>query len=118
MAMETTRNTRTLRAYVNDLLEFPRWIIEREVDFTDCAYNGHYNAFLPECVNCRFGKGCRWLDQRRTPHIDDAPLDELIQALESSIDYLQSTQRQPETDDPDMHSWMREARRFLRSRRQ
>ena len=44
--MDTTSNTRTLRAYATDLLQFPRWIIEREVDFTDCAQDSHYNAFL------------------------------------------------------------------------
>lgn len=113
--MATTRNTRTLRVYVSGLLEYPRWIIEREVDFSDCAYKGHYNAFLPECVNCKFGRGCRWLDQQRTPDTGDAPLDELIEALEGAVEYLQSPKRRPEIDDDDMRAWMREARRFLRS---
>ena len=81
LAMATTRNTRTLRAYVSDLLEYPRWIIEREVDFSDCAYEGHYNAFLAECVNCKFGRGCRWLDQQRIPNTGDAPLDAGIPAF-------------------------------------
>jgi len=115
--MKTTSKTRTLRAYVTDLLEYPRWIIEREVDFTECSYGGHYNAFLPECANCQFGRGCRWLDQQRTPDIGDAPLDELIQALESAMEYLQSTDRQQEIDEGEMRAWMREARRLLRSRR-
>jgi len=117
VAMETTSNTRTLRAYVNDLLQTPRWIIQREVDFTDCPFDSHYNVFLPECVNCQFGKGCRWLDQQRTPKIDDAPLDELIQALESAIGYLQSTTRQSAADEVEARAWMRNARRFLRARR-
>jgi len=56
--MKTTSKTRTLEAYVSDLLQYPRWIIEREVDFTDCRYDGHYNAYLPECVNCQFSRGC------------------------------------------------------------
>lgn len=116
--MATTRNTRTLRVYVSGLLEYPRWVIEREVDFSDCPYAGHYNAFLPECVNCQFGRGCRWLDQQRTPDTGDAPLDELIQALESSIEYLQSTERQEGVDEADVRDWMREARQFLRSRRE
>ncbi len=115
--MATTSNTRTLRAYVTDLLETPRWIIEREVDFTDCPMDGHYNEFLPDCVNCQFGKGCRWLDQNRFPDTDEAPLDELIEALESSVEYLQSTTRQPETSEVETRAWMREARRFLQSNR-
>jgi len=116
--MAPSRNTRTLRVYVSDLLEYPRWIIEREVDFTDCSYAGHYNAFLPECVNCKFGRGCRWLDQQRTPDIADAPLDKLIEALEDAVEYLQSTRRQEGVDKDDVRDRMREARRFQRSRRE
>ncbi len=115
MPMETTRKTRTLQAYVSKLLQYPRWIIEREVDFTGCRYDGHYNAYLPECVNCPFGHGCRWLDQQRAPEVGDAPLDELMQALESAIEFLQSTKRQQGTDEEKLRAWMREARRFLRS---
>ena len=115
--MATTSNTRTLRAYVTELLELPRWIIEREVDFTDCPLHGYYNENLPGCVNCQFGKGCRWLDQDKFPNTGDAPLDELIEALESSVDYLQSTKRESETGEVDVKSWVREARRFLQSKR-
>ncbi len=115
--METTSNTRTLRAYVNDLLQYPRGIIEREVDFTDCPPDSHHSAYLPECVNCRFGKGCRWLDQQRTPKTDNAPLDEFVRALERSVEYLQATKRQPATDEAEVRQWLREARRFLRARR-
>jgi len=114
--METTSKTRTLEVYVSDLLQYPRWIIEREVDFTGCRYDGHYNAYLPECVNCQFSRGCRWLDQQRAPDIGAAPLDELIEALGAAVEYLESTNRQIEIDDDDMRAWMREARRFVQSR--
>ncbi len=113
--METTRKTRTLQAYVSKLLQYPRWIIEREVDFTGCRYDGHYNAYLPECVDCQFGRGCRWLDQQRAPDISEAPLEELVEALGGAVEYLASPKRRPEIDDDDMRAWMREARRFLRS---
>jgi hypothetical protein len=116
--MATTSNTRTLRAYVTDLLELPRWIIERDVDFTACQYGGHYNAFLPQCVNCRFGRGCRWLNQQRTPDTQEASLDELVEALGGAVEYLQSTQGQHAEEHADIRVWMREARRFLRSRRE
>ncbi len=114
--METSRKTRTLQAYVSKLLQYPRWIIEREVDFTDCRYDGHYNAYLPECVNCQFSHGCRWLDQQRAPDVGDAPLEELVEALGGAVEHLQSPQRRPEIDDDDMRAWMREARRFVQSR--
>jgi hypothetical protein len=113
--MVTTSKTRTLRAYVSELLEYPRWIIEHEVDFTNCPYDGHYNAYLPGCVNCQFGPGCRWLDRQRTPDTTNAPLQELIEALSSAIEYLQSSN--PEKGDyyEETHAWVREARSFLRS---
>ena len=116
VAMVTTRKTRTLRAYVSDLLKYPRWIIEREVDFTSCPYNGHYNQFLLQCVNCQFGQACRWLDRQRTPDIQDATLDELIEALGGAVEYLESTHRQRGDEYVDARAWIREARRFLRSR--
>jgi hypothetical protein len=113
--MESTRKTRTLQAYASKLLQYPRWIIEREVDFTDCRYDGHYNAYLPECVNCQFSHGCRWLDQQRAPDIGAAPLDELIKSLGDAVEYLKSPKRRQDIDDDDLRAWMREARRFLRS---
>jgi hypothetical protein len=115
--METTGKTRTLRVYVADLLRYPRWLIEREVDFTNCPHGGHYNAFLPRCAHCRFGRGCRWLDHQRTPDTRDATLDELIEALGAAVEYLQSTQRQYSEEIADTRAWIREARRFLRTRR-
>ena len=116
MAMETTSNTRTLRAYVTNLLRYPRWVIEREVDFTDCPYDGNFNAFLPDCVNCQFGRGCRWLDQQRSPDIADAPLDELIEALGDAVEYLQSIDPEERVNDAETIAWLREARRFMNSR--
>ena len=115
--METTGKTRTLKAYASELLQYPRFIIQREIDFTDCPLGGHYNEFLPKCVNCQFGRACRWLDKQRTPETRDAPLDELIEALGGAIEYLQSTERERENDYAETHTWLREARQFLKSRR-
>jgi len=116
--MSTSSNTRTLRAYVADLLQYPRWIIEHEVDFTNCPHDSHYNAFLSDCAHCRFARGCRWLDRQRTPATDDASLEELVQALEGAVAYLQATTRRLALDDAELRDWMREARRFLRHRRE
>jgi len=117
VTIETSSKTRTLRAYASDLLQYPRWIIEREVDFTDCRHGAHYNAFLSECVECKFGSACRWLDLHRTPKTDDASLVELVQAIESACEYLQSTKRSREADDAELQEWIREAHRFLSARR-
>ena len=117
MASETTSNARTLKAYVSELLEYPRLIIGREVDFSDCRHEGHYNMFLSECVECRFGDACRWLDEHRTPRIDDAPIDELVEALRSAVDYLQSTNQHLQRERSETRAWIQEVRRFLRSHR-
>ena len=113
MASETTSNKRTLKAYVTDLLDYPRWIIEHEVDFSGCRLGGHYNEFLSECVDCEFGPGCRWLDQQRTPKIDSATLEQLVRALESAVMYFQPPNRQSLINDSQGRDWIREARRFL-----
>ena len=117
MASETTGNVRTLIGYAADLLQYPRLIIERDVDFTNCRRGGKHNAFMTECVECRFGAGCRWLDQHRTPNLNDARLDELTKAIEGACDYLQAKVREEGADDGETLTWIREARRFLRARR-
>ena len=114
MTTETTSNTRTLRAYAIELLRFPRWYIEREVDFTNCSHNSRYNAFLEECLTCQFGPGCRWLDQHRTSLGDDAPIDELVEAIHCAAQYLQVTAQKQGGNNAEVLAWIREARNFLR----
>ena len=116
MTTETTSNTRTLKAYAIELLKFPRWFIEREVDFTHCSHDSRYNEFLNECLTCQFGPGCRWLDRHRTSLSNDVPLDELIEAVDSAAQYLQATTQQRGANSAEVLKWVREARRFLRAR--
>lgn len=108
-------NTRTLSAYAADLLQYARWIIEREVDFTDCQQRSHYDESMPACVECRFGSACRWLDQHRTPDMETASMEEMIAGIESASEYLQSTMRNSDTNDPELHDWFHKAHRFLRA---
>jgi hypothetical protein len=115
--METNGKKRTLKAYVSELLQYPRFVIQREVDFTGCPLNGHYNEFLPKCENCQFGRACRWLDKQRTPETNDASLDELIEALGGAIEYLQSSEHKRDDEFAETHAWLREARQFLKSQR-
>lgn len=113
--MEASDKRRTLKAYVCQLLEYPRWVIEREVDFSNCPHGAHYNEYLANCVNCRFARGCLWLNRHRTPNPDAAPLGELLEALGDAVEYLADTHREGEDDDADTRAWLRESRRFLRS---
>lgn len=114
MATETG-NTRTIRGYVTRLLEYPRWVIEREVDFTHCRSGGHFNEFLDACSACQFGAGCRWLDRHRTPSADEASIDDLVQALESAVTYFGVAGRAARNPSPETRDWLREAQRFLGS---
>lgn len=113
-----TANTRTLRAYASDLLQYARWIIERDVDFTDCRQRGSYDSSLPECVECRFGGACHWLDQNRSPSMEDASLDDMVDAIERACEYLESEKQMPNANDPELHNWIHKAHRFLRARRE
>jgi len=115
MTNETTSNTRTLRAYALDLLRYPRWVIEREVDFTHCRHDARPNAFLAECLECQFGPACRWLDRHRTPDLDDASLDDVVMAIEGACEHLQTKIRQRGANDAATLAWIREARQFLRA---
>ena len=114
----TTANTRTLRAYAADLLQYARWIIEREVDFSNCRRQGRHDSAASECARCRFGAACRWLDSHRTPNVEAASLDELVEGIDSACEYLQSAERNPAVNDPELHDWIHKAHRFLKARRE
>ncbi|MGI9202896.1 MAG: hypothetical protein ACR2Q3_02730 [Woeseiaceae bacterium] len=116
MASETSGNVRTLIGYASDLLKYPRLVIERDVDFTHCQHDGRHNAFLADCVDCQFGVACNWLNIHRTPDVDGATLDELVEAIDSACGYMQAKIRQKGRNDAEMLAWLREARRFLHAR--
>ena len=116
VAGDFSGNKRTLRAYVTDLLEYPRLLIARDVDFSPCRLGGHHNEFLAECTQCPFGQACRWLDKHRSPAVDKASLNALIEALDSAVTYLESTQHADKSSESDTREWIRQSRHFLRSR--
>lgn len=110
-----TKKTRTITGYVTDLLEYPRWFLEREVDFTSCRYGSHYNAFIKECTECQFGTACHWLDQHRSRALEEASVEQLTEALEVAIEYLGKSHRHNKTCYCKTCRWLREARVFKRS---
>ena len=110
----SSQNTRTLTGYVATLMEFPRWAIERQVDFTNCQHDGRFDA--EACAECPFGPGCRWLNQELNLSLASAPLDELVAALQSAVTFLQSGNDHSRGCDCDTCSWLREARAILRAR--
>jgi len=115
------RNTRTIVGYVVTLLEYPRWVIEREVDFTDCHLGGGFNAKEAQCSSCNFGEACCWLNANRNPPSADASLAELLVALRSAAEFLRSSTAKQEGHmaecDCDSCHWLREATSFLRQHR-
>jgi hypothetical protein len=121
MSTLTGRNTRTLTGYVATLLDYPRWIIERQVDFTDCHLSGGFDETDTRCSACRFGAACSWLNTNRMAPSPDTPLEELLLALHTAIDYLRTPSDgeapHPGFCDCPTCSWLREARGFLRTHR-
>lgn len=117
MTTPTGRNARTLSGYAESLLDYPRWIIERDVDFTHCRYHGTYAASADRCTSCEFGEACRWLNLARIPASPDEPLAELIAALRTAADYLQANYSEDHERGCTCETclWLRQARRFLHS---
>lgn len=103
------------------LLDYPRWVIEREVDFTDCRHSGRFDPGDRGCTSCHFGAACRWLNVNVTAPSSDNSLSELIGALDAAVTYLYSPQRydRPHERDCicDTCEWLRAAKAFLRLHR-
>ncbi len=120
MTTLTGSHDRTLTGYLVTLLEYPRWRIEHEIDFTDCHLQGEFEAGDAVCATCEFGAACNWLS-RRQPTLD-TPLAELEIALRSALRFV-AERRDPRLPheqgcDCEACQWLREARGFLRTRRQ
>lgn len=103
------------------LLEYPRWLIEREVDFTDCHLGGNFDARDERCRHCHFGEACNWLNLNRSEPTPSTPLPELLQALNTAVSYVRDdARRAPKHDrqcDCDTCEWLHEATNFLRTHR-
>ena len=121
MTTLTGRETRTISGYAVTLLEYPRWVIEREVDFTDCEYGGNFKAESQRCVSCLFGGACRWLNASSAAPTLDTPLDDLVRALRSAVEFLGSGSRDeashPQDCECDTCLWLHDARGLLRTHR-
>jgi hypothetical protein len=117
MTTVTGSQTRTILGQITLTLEYPRWLIERDVDFSNCTNSGHYNEFLPLCKSCGFGPGCRWLNSAHSADIADAPLPELIAALGGAVKYIGERKIAGHGHHCDCEScqWLISARRLLRS---
>ncbi len=121
MPTRTGSNTRTFTGYVISLLEYPRWHIEREVDFTDCPLSAGFDADDQRCQVCHFGSACRWLHRDSDMPTSDASLEDLLQVLNTAVEYLraagQAAPAHPGQCDCDTCEWLREATGFLRTHR-
>ena len=117
MTTVTGSQTRTILGQLTLTLEYPRWLIERDVDFSNCANSGHFNEFLPLCENCGFGPACKWLNGAHGADMSDAPLSELIAALSGAVEYIRERKIASHARDCDCEScrWLVPARRLLRS---
>jgi len=121
MTTLTGRNTRTITGYVITLLDYPRWVIEREVDFTHCHLSGDFDINDTQCTACHFGSACCWLNSNRAAPSPDAPLGELLQALKAAVEFMRSSNAKERPHPPDCEcdscQWLHEAMIFLRLHR-
>ncbi len=121
MTTLTGRQLRTISGYIATLLDYPRWFIDREVDFTDCHLKGRFAPHDRCCEDCRFGSACRWLNQNRLEPTPETPLPDLVDALRTAVSYVRreySDSADHARDcDCDTCEWLREASAFLRTHR-
>lgn len=121
MSTLTGTSTRTITGYLVTLLEYPRWLIDRDVDFTECHLHGEFASDDAICVSCEFGMACRWLRKNRDEPSLSTPLAELVGALQTATDYVRqdhiSASEHDRLCDCDTCTWLREASNFLRSHR-
>jgi hypothetical protein len=121
MATLTGNQTRTITGYAATLLAYPRWFIEREVDFTDCHLKGRFDADDSICADCHFGSACRWLNQNRPEPRPGTPLPELVHALQTAVNYVRKDCADAADHarhcDCDTCEWLHEASAFLRTHR-
>jgi hypothetical protein len=117
----TGRQARTITGYVATLLEYPRWCIDREVDFSTCHLQGRFESSDARCVSCEFGQACRWLHLKGHEPMPDTPLTELVDALETAVTYFRRDCRESAHHVRqcacDTCDWLREANAFLRTHR-
>ena len=121
MTMPTGSSTRTITGYLVTLLEYPRWLIARDVDFTDCHLQGAFEADDETCHRCDFGAACRWLSKNGEIPGMDTPVPELLGALRTAADYVRkkhgTTSLHGRDCDCDNCEWLQDASNFLRSHR-
>jgi hypothetical protein len=121
MTTLTGTRTRTITGYVVTLLEYPRWLIARDVDFTDCHLRGDFDADDDTCRRCKFGSACRWLSTNGNEPTMDTPLDDLVDALRTAADYVRRERSPGEPHGRDCNcdtcQWLHDASNFLRAHR-
>ena len=121
MTTLTGRQVRTISGYIAALLDYPRWFIDREVDFTDCHLKGRFALHDRCCEDCRFGSACRWLNQNRLEPTPETPLPDLVDALRTAVSYVRreyaDSADHARDCDCDTCEWLREASAFLRTHR-
>lgn len=125
MGTLTGSRTRTITGHISNLLDYPKWLIERDVDFTHCDFDGHYDDTNVQCRECRFSAGCRWLVRIREIDPCQADLDALTAALRGAVRYVAArnadphnqTHNQPHNGpcNCEQCTWLTSARRLLRS---
>jgi hypothetical protein len=121
MVTLTGMSMRTITGHLVTLLEYPRWLIDRDIDFSACHLQGQYDAGDAACNACDFGKACRWLSIYRDKPTLDTPLDDLVAALRTAAGYVRTEHidaaQHDRPCDCETCRWLRSANSFLRAHR-
>ena len=117
MGTLTGSRNRTITGHIAHLLDYPKWLIGREVDFTHCDFDGHYDDAIVQCTECQFSAGCRWLDDIRDIDTCQASISELTAALNGAVCFVagHNKEQHHERCDCEQCAWLNSARRLLRS---
>ena len=117
MATLTGTRTRTITGHLANLLEYPNWLIERDVDFTHCKFDGNFDDSQVGCVNCQYEAGCKWLTGLRNINPATASVSELTGALRVAIGYVGTRQSAGHQKNCSCEAceWLCSARQLLRS---
>ena len=102
------------------LLTYPRRILGTLVQLEGCSHAGFLDAADPDCHECDYLAGCRWLySNDEFADLSAKPIEKLIEALGLATELIeaQMTRGQHRSRSCKCEScrWVRECRVFLRA---
>ena len=104
-----------MRARLLQLLEFPRKLVQGELELEGCPHSGFYDLRDKQCIDCPQGPECHWLCRNdEYASLQNHSTEELTRALDFALCYVHADiikwDHKPETCGCIVCKWHREAR--------